>query len=166
MQLYRERLQRAARLGPALRRVATTAELRLQHAVRSLRRLPAKIASGGHRRLLISRQQQLRQLMTARTNRVGARIDGASRALDHLGPTRVLERGYSITTLEGSAKPLRDASSVHGGQTLTTRLANGQIRSLVSSTATGKSRTDNPAAQPSLFEDASHSGDTPDDRSD
>ena len=44
---YRERLRSAARLGPMLRRVLGVAKTRLNHAVRSLHRLPARIAAGG-----------------------------------------------------------------------------------------------------------------------
>jgi exodeoxyribonuclease VII large subunit len=153
VRLMRERLQRARRLGPSLRRVFATATARLEHATRGLQRLPARIAAGGHRRLLVSRREQLAQLMGARTARARARIDAGERALSHLGPTKVLERGYSITSLEGSTTPLRDAARVHGGQTLTTRLARGTVRSLVrSSTIKTKTATADPAKQPSLFD--------------
>jgi len=167
IRLYRERLRRATRLAPALRRVFESATARLDHASRNLKRLPAKIAAGGHRRLLASRRQQLQQLMAGQTRGYRTRIEASSRALGHLGPIRVLERGYSITTLEGSQTPIKDAASIHGGQTLTTRLARGQVRSLVSSTSTEKLSTKKePAAQPSLFEDATQSpGSDADERS-
>jgi exodeoxyribonuclease VII large subunit len=168
VRLYRERLSRAARLGPALRRLVGSARDRLEHAGRALRRLPARVAAGGHRRLLASRRQQLQQLMAARTRGFRTRLESSSRALDHLGPARVLERGYSITTLEGSIKPIKDASTIHGGQTLTTRLAHGRVRSLVSTSSTEQNpaRPD-PAAQPSLFESTTPtSNSTVDKRSD
>ncbi len=167
VRLYRERLRRADRLSPALRRVSESAAARLDSASRSLRRLPAKIAAGGHRRLLASRRQQLQQLMAAQARGHRTRIDAATRALDHLGPERVLERGYSITTLEGSATPIKDAAAVHGGQTLTTRLARGRVRSLVSSTSSERLvTTKDPAAQPSLFDDSTQPGSAPGERSD
>ncbi|MDX2438202.1 MAG: exodeoxyribonuclease VII large subunit [Acidobacteriota bacterium] len=167
VRLYRERLRRAAQLAPALRRVFESAGARLERASQGLKRLPARMAAGGHRRLLASRQQQLRQLMDAQTRRLRARTEASTRALGHLGPTRVLERGYSITTLEGTTAPLKDAAIIHGGQTLTTRLARGQVRSLVSSTSSERlSRHKDPAAQPSLFDDTTQSGSTPDERSD
>jgi len=153
VRLLRERLQRARRLGPALRQVFSAAATRLKHATRGLQRLPARIAAGGHRRLLVSRKEQLSQLMGARTARVRARIDAGERALSHLGPTKVLERGYSITSLEGSSTPLRDAARVHGGQTLITRLARGEVRSLVRNATTNtKTATADPARQPTLFD--------------
>ena len=167
VRLYRERLRCANRLSPALRRVAESAAARLENANRGLKRLPAKIAAGGHRRLLASRRQQLRQLIDAQTRRLRARIEASRRALDHLGPERVLERGYSITTLEGSTTPIKDATVVHGGQTLTTRLARGRVRSLVSSTSSERLVTaKDPAAQPSLFDDPTQPGSTPGERSD
>jgi len=162
VRLYRERLRNAARLGPALRRVLEVAQTRLNHAIRSLHRLPAQIAAGGQRRLLASRRQQLQQLMAARTGSLRARVEAGERALGHLGPTKVLERGYSITSLDGTTVPLKDASRVHGGQTLLTRLARGEVRSLVS-IATTKPRVAarTAARQPSLFDEATETGETP-----
>jgi exonuclease VII large subunit len=115
--------------------------------------LPARIAAGGHRRLLTSRSEQLAQLVGARIAQNRSRITAGERALIHLGPTKVLERGYSITTLEGSETPLRDAARVHGGQTLITRLARGELRSLVrNATLIPSVGTPDPAPQPSLFD--------------
>jgi exodeoxyribonuclease VII large subunit len=153
VRFLRERLQRARRLAPALRRVFAAAEARFENATRGLNRLPARIAAGGHRRLLVSRREQLAQLMGARVAQLRSRITAGERALVHLGPTKVLERGYSITSLEGSEKPLRDAARVHGGQTLITRLARGEVRSLVRNATINRSveKTD-PAPQPSLFD--------------
>jgi exodeoxyribonuclease VII large subunit len=154
IRLLDERLRRASRLQPALRRISDRARHRLETAVRSLKALPSRMAAGGHRRLLASRRQQLAQLMDARLRQATSRVDGGQRALGHLGPTRVLERGYSITTLEGSTTPLKDATAVHGGQALLTRLANGEVRSLVSGSGIRK-RTGATAAanQPSLFDE-------------
>jgi exodeoxyribonuclease VII large subunit len=153
VRLLRERLERALRLGPALRRVYTAAETRLGNATRGLHRLPARIAAGGHRRLLASRKEQLAQLMGARIAGLQSRVTAGERALVHLGPTKVLERGYSITSLEGSETPLRDAARVHGGQTLITRLARGEVRSLVrNATVVPAIKKTGPAPQPSLFD--------------
>ena len=158
VRLLHERLRRALRLGPALRRVFSAAATRLGHATRGLQRLPARIAAGGHRRLLASREEQLDQLMGARMARLSARIGAGERALTHLGPTKVLERGYSITSLEGSSNPLRDAARVHGGQTLITRLARGEVRSLVrNATISPRAKTSDLARQPSLFDTIEHS---------
>ena len=162
VRLYRERLRNAARLGPALRRVLEVAQTRLNHGVRSLHRLPAQIAAGGQRRLLVSRRQQLQQLISARVASLRARVEAGERALGHLGPTKVLERGYSITSLEGTAVPLKDASLVKRGQTLLTRLARGEVRSLVSAaTAEPPVTARTVVRQPSLFDEATEAGETP-----
>ena len=168
VRLYRERLRGAARLAPALRRIFEAAGGALDRAVQSLQRLPARIAAGGHRRLLASRSQQLQQLMAARVGRLQSQVASSARALEHLGPTRVLERGYSITTLEGSGSPLKDAARVHGGQTLITRLARGEVRSLVSGATIAGPRGPrrDPAAQPSLFDEDVSREETPGERSD
>jgi exodeoxyribonuclease VII large subunit len=154
LHLFRERLQRASRLHPALRRVHENAHVRLAHAVRVLRGLPARVAAGGHRKLVESRRHQAVLVMAARIRQLAARLEAGERALRHLGPTAVLERGYSITRLEGRREPLKDAARAHGGQTLITLLARGEVRSLVSRTT-----TEAPPAvaaserQPSLFDD-------------
>jgi exodeoxyribonuclease VII large subunit len=153
VRLLRARLQQALRLKPALRRIFAATQTRLELASRGLQRLPARIAAGGHRRLLTSRKEQLAQLTVAWVARLRARVDAGERALGHLGPTRVLERGYSITSLEGSTTPIRDAARVHGGQTLVTRLARGEVRSLVrNATISPPLETANPSPQPSLFD--------------
>jgi len=162
VRLLRERLQRVLRLKPALRRIFGAAESRLELAFRGLQRLPARIAAGGHRRLLISRKEQLAQLAVARFARLRARVDAGERALGHLGPTKVLERGYSITSLEGSTTPLRDAARVHGGQTLITRLARGELQSLVrNATVSPAIEATKPTPQPSLFDTVEASGAEP-----
>jgi hypothetical protein len=102
--------------------------------------------------------------MGARIDRLRARALAGERGLHHLGPMKVLDRGYSITRLEGSTEALRDASRAHGGQTLLTRLARGEVRSLVRSATSGS-----PASapeiqrQPSLFDNLSQSGAEPED---
>jgi len=165
VRLLQERLRRALRLGPALQRVFVAAEARLDIATRGLHHLPARIAAGGHRRLLISRREQLAQLMGARIAPLRSRVTAGARALDHLGPTKVLDRGYSITRIEGSEKPLRDAARALPGKALITRLARGEVRSLVRNATISRSveRRD-PASQPSLFETVEPTGEEPGDQ--
>jgi exodeoxyribonuclease VII large subunit len=162
VRLARERLRRSTRLGPALHHIAGRSHTRLDRATAILRRFPAGLAAGGHRRLMVSRRQQAAQLMKARIGSLRARTTAGEKALIHLGPSKVLERGYSITTLEGSSKPLKDAATVRSGQALMTRLARGELRSLVGKT--GRKRSPPPAdadRQPSLFEDDDPSGKLP-----
>ena len=165
VRLLQERLQRALRLGPALRRVFAAAEARLEIATRGLHHLPARIAAGGHRRLLVSRREQLAQLMGARIAQLRSRITAGERALVHLGPTKVLDRGYSITSIEGSEKPLRDGARVQPGQALITRLARGEVRSTVrNATISPSVERTNPALQTSLFDTVEPAGTEPGDQ--
>ena len=127
----RARFDRACRLGPLLRRLAEAARSRLVRARSVLVRLPARVAAGGHRRLLASRREQMVQLVRARLGRVSGELDAKRRALANLSPRRVLERGYSITTAKGSSRPIRDPAEVRTGQILLTHLARGELRSLV-----------------------------------
>ena len=154
VRLYRERLRRAATLATILRRVMEGSRARLDRAEGLLRRLPGRVAAGGHRRLLASRREQLALLMKTRVARLRLRAESGERALNHLGPRKVLERGYSITTIEGSTTPLKSASRVRNGQTLITRLADGELRSLVraASTATPAAAEPETVRQPSLFD--------------
>ena len=103
------------------------------------------------------------QLMRSRLHRSAAELAAKRRALDNLSPRRVLDRGYSITTIKGSSTPLKDPAKVRTGQILMTRLAGGELRSLVADRA--KSRVRPPRTpsenQPSLFSDPS---DEPGDR--
>jgi len=62
------------------------------------------------------------------------RLSEISRAAQALSPLSVLERGYSLTTLQGTSKPLRAASEVSPGQTIKTRLSEGVIVSRVEAT--------------------------------
>jgi exonuclease VII large subunit len=112
-----------------------------------------RVAASGQRQLVAGHARHLAQLLVARLHRAGDAVAARERALAHLSPTRVLARGYSITTVEGSATPLRDAAAVRPGQVLHTTLAHGRLRSLVArETPAASARTASvDDAQPSLF---------------
>jgi exodeoxyribonuclease VII large subunit len=78
--------------------------------------------------------ERLRSLLRRRSQELAS----AERALSTLSPRRVLERGYSITTREGEAAPLRDAVAVAPGERLVTTLARGEVRSLAVGGGAGK----------------------------
>jgi exodeoxyribonuclease VII large subunit len=150
----RQRLKRTQRLKPALRAMVDRVGARLNRAEAVLGRLPARVAAGGHRRLLMSRRQQMAQLMRARLDRAAGALAGKRRTLDSLSPRRVLERGYSITTVKGSTRPLKNPAEVRAGQLLLTRLAAGELRSLVADRPRRRRPTTGPTeSQPSLFGD-------------
>ena len=151
----RDRLDRAQRLGPALRGLTERMRARLDRSVTLLGRLPGRVAAGGHRRLLDSRREQMGQLMRFRLSRSAAELAAKRRALENLSPKRVLERGYSITTVKGATTPLKNPAAVRTGQILLTRLAGGELSSIVADRPSRKRRTAEIASesQPSLFSD-------------
>jgi exodeoxyribonuclease VII large subunit len=66
--------------------------------------------------------------------RRGALVESLLKRLDALNPRRVLRRGYSITSLKRGGAVIRSASQVKPGDALVTRLADGQIESVVEDT--------------------------------
>jgi exodeoxyribonuclease VII large subunit len=158
----RDRLDRTRRLGPALRRMTDRVRARLARVEAVLARVPARVAAGGHRRLLVSRREQMAQLIRARIQRSAGELAAKRRTLENLSPRRVLERGYSITTVKGGRRPLKDPAEVRTGQILLTRLAGGEIRSLVTDRPPRRRPAKAPSEnQPSLFGDST---DEPGDR--
>ncbi len=162
VRLARSRLEAADRLPMLLRGLEQRTRSRLERAAAALQRFPSRVAAGGHRRLLDSHSHLLASLLGARLKSAGAELDARERALQHLSPRRVLERGYSITTLEGCSEPLRRPEAAAAGVTLHTTLARGELRSLVIRGRAAKTRNSgrrcrDTADQPSLFEDGGES---------
>jgi exodeoxyribonuclease VII large subunit len=150
----RERLDRADRLAQVLRGRVDGAHRRLDQLRAALARVPTRAAAGGHRRLLASRREQMAQLMRGRLRGLASELAAKRRSLDNLSPRRVLERGYSITTIKGSERPIRDPAETRTGQILRTRLARGELHSLVADRPSARRRTGIPSDhQPSLFDD-------------
>ncbi len=156
----RARLERCDRLPQALTVRVERSRSRLERARAVLARLPGRVAAGGHRRLLASRQEQMSQLIHARLGRLTSKIMANQRALLHLSPKKVLQRGYSITTLDGQSTPLKSASKIKPGQALLTTLADGEIKSLVAGAPLRKRRAAATPDQRSLFDDEGATLDT------
>jgi exodeoxyribonuclease VII large subunit len=57
------------------------------------------------------------------------RLDGAARRLHTASPLATLDRGYSLTLMEG--QPLRSVAAVKPGDTVTTRVADGAFDATV-----------------------------------
>jgi exodeoxyribonuclease VII large subunit len=75
----------------------------------------------------------LERLQNAMRQRVGGgnnTVKGLAARLDALSPLRVLERGYSITR-DAEGRVIRSVSDVADGDEITTRLAEGEIKSKV-----------------------------------
>jgi len=156
--LIQLRIKAADRLGVLLQELVDTRRYRLLRAEGILRRLPSLIAAGGHGRLILSRTDQLVTLIRSHVEKGRAALVSRERALFHLSPRRVLERGYSITTVEGQAKPLKNAVGLRGGETLVTTLAQGAVRSLVvkgrhNAPTVKRKVSPGPSSQGTLFDD-------------
>lgn len=61
-------------------------------------------------------------------------LNGLVARLENLSPVKVLSRGYSITTLVGEKKPLKDVSGLKKGTLLKTHFTRGQATSRVEKT--------------------------------
>jgi exodeoxyribonuclease VII large subunit len=120
IQLMRGRLQRMKQHlngisdRPILSRPQWIVQTRKQQVDDWEKRLLAAIE-----RQLAARQQRLSEL---------------SRAAEALSPLAVLQRGYSLTKLAGSSKPLKSFKEVAADQRIVTRLTEGVIISRVEST--------------------------------
>ncbi len=153
VRLLAERLARVGRMDQVMLRRMGRARERCGWAAAVLRRVPARVAAGGHRRVVDGRGQQLAQLMRARIAAGRTLLDAGERALVHLGPSKVLERGYSITFVEGEPAPVRDSTTVRAGQALRTTLARGELRSVVvGGSERPRPRRPRPGEQKSLFD--------------
>ena len=62
--------------------------------------------------------------------RAASRLSSLERSMKHLSPFAVLDRGYSLTT-DSDGHVVQDASQVHAGSRITTRLAKGSLTSVV-----------------------------------
>ncbi len=156
VRLLRARLDRAQRIRQVFVGLRERALHRLDRAEGVLRRLPTRVAAGGHRKVVESRRQQLGQLLGARLARQRDALRGHERALNHLSPRKVLDRGYSITTLVGDPRPLRDPSVARPGREVLTTLAKGELRSIVAGESSSRRRSNRKAAdQRSLFDEGS-----------
>lgn len=158
VEVARLRLAAVDRLPTLLEELGRATGNRLLRAEAALRRFPGLIAAGGHRRLVESRSEQLEATMRNHLEQARTAVGSRERALQHLSPRRVLDRGYSMTTIEGRTKPLKDAGGLRGGETLVSTLADGTVRSLVVKNQDGPASrsgrtTSDETKQGSLFDD-------------
>lgn len=126
-----EELSRAAQTLPAalLRRVTQEREQLRGMASSWALRSPLERITQSRQRLdeLQERLQPLGEEFVARRRE---HLGMCAAQLDGLSPLRVLERGYSVTTLE-SGEVLRRAAQVKPGDRIETRVAKGRLRSRV-----------------------------------
>ncbi len=153
------------RLGQALRHEVSRARVRVERlASRLARNRPEAVYSARRTRLdrLSHRlrhavdvrlggfdpaqaERGLRLAMSRATRGRVQRVDTLERELIVVGPQHVLARGYSVTTDE-DGRAIRSASDVSPGQTVRTRVGDGDFRSTVAP-ADGEPRPERPAAR-------------------
>lgn len=128
-----ERAARLSRAGAALeerlRRLSLGAEARLESVARRLESRSPKVELERRSARLELLRTRLQSAVGARCERLSSRLDTAARTLEAVSPLAVLGRGYSITFAEGGTKPLLRAADAPPGTVLTTRLADGELRS-------------------------------------
>jgi exodeoxyribonuclease VII large subunit len=142
VQRHRERIDRLlARLASQLTRQI---RVRSDRLAAQESRLAARHPAGLVRLLadrLDARADRLDRSVTANGRRRADRLTALSSQLEALNPQRILERGYSITTLKKTGQPVRSAGEVKEPDRILTRFADGQIESVVED-----------AARPKLFQ--------------
>ena len=126
------------RLGDLRGRLATALRNQVAIARGRLDRLRASYGFRAPIEAIRRHEQRLDDMAASATRRVRRRIESARERLataagrlHALSPSRVLERGYSITRVQESGKTIRDASQVKVGQSVETLLHTGRIVSRV-----------------------------------
>lgn len=131
LRLLRQRVEHLAELARRLRAVLDGRQRRLEGAVARLLHWPVRVGAPRRRELVSARLAVAGERLKALTRRRAAELQARERALAALSPQAVLRRGYSITVREGGRQPLREPHDVAPGERIVTRLASGQLRSLV-----------------------------------
>ena len=122
----------AARAQLAARGAAGTTSKALGAIEARLARLDPGARQAAARARLDDAARRLVQSAARRAERTAARVDLVARQLAALSPTRVLERGYSIT-LGADGQPVRSIDRAPPGTELSTVVADGRISSTVTS---------------------------------
>jgi len=138
--VFKSPLQRSdqarRRLEPLARRLHAAFARRGDAERRRIDQLAARLVSAFPRRLeqdrrtLAQRQQRLLTAFPRRFEQVRDALEQRCRRLQAVGPQRVLDRGFSLTR-DQSGRIVRRATDVAPGQSLWTRVAEGEIYSTV-----------------------------------
>jgi exodeoxyribonuclease VII large subunit len=125
------------RLGDAQQRLMRAGTQRLLRSHERLGRLDGRITGADPRH----RVRQLRERLAGLQGRLCCgiellhqrrqeRVDSLARFLRAVGPEQVLRRGYTITLRRKGGEILKSAGQVRPGDTLVTRFADGEVRSV------------------------------------
>jgi exodeoxyribonuclease VII large subunit len=153
LQAARLRLSAARRLPGLLLRIAERSRHRLVRADQALAAMPMRLAAGGRIQRIERLEAALTLAMRGRVERARHAVEGGERALGLLSPHRVLERGYSITTLFDGSTPFTNAADVPRGALIRTTFAHGSVRSQVVNDLRRTKSTTPADTQRGLFEE-------------
>ena len=122
------------RLEQWVARIPARVQMRLQHERFKQERMAVRINTVWQTRLLreeyrLKLEQRLATAIDVRLQRERHRLQLAQSQVEAASPELLLKRGYSLTLKDGKA--VTDASALHPGDVLTTRVAKGEFKSKV-----------------------------------
>lgn len=122
------------RLEQWVARIPARVQMRLQHERFRQERMAVRMNTAWQTRLLreeyrLRLEQRLATAIDARLQRERHRLQLAQSQIEAASPELLLKRGYSLTLKDGKA--VTDASALHPGDVLTTRVAKGEFKSKV-----------------------------------
>lgn len=122
------------RLEQWVARIPSRVQMRLQHERFRQERMAVRMNTAWQTRFLreeyrLRLEQRLATAIEARLQRERHRLQLAQSQVEAASPELLLKRGYSLTLKDGKA--VTDASALHPGDVLTTRVAKGKFKSKV-----------------------------------
>lgn len=122
------------RLEQWVARIPSRVQMRLQHERFRQERMAVRMNTAWQTRLLreeyrLKLEQRLATAIDARLQREHHRLQLAQSQVEAASPELLLKRGYSLTLKDGKA--VTDASALHPGDVLTTRVEKGEFKSKV-----------------------------------
>lgn len=122
------------RLEQWVARIPSRVQMRLQHERFRQERMAVRMNTAWQTRFLreeyrLRLEQRLATAIEARLQHERHRLQLAQSQVEAASPELLLKRGYSLTLKDGKA--VTDASALHPGDVLTTRVAKGEFKSKV-----------------------------------
>lgn len=122
------------RLEQWVARIPSRVQMRLQHERFRQERMAVRMNTAWQTRFLreeyrLRLEQRFATAIEARLQRERHRLQLAQSQVEAASPDLLLKRGYSLTLKDGKA--VTDASALHPGDVLTTRVAKGEFKSKV-----------------------------------
>jgi exodeoxyribonuclease VII large subunit len=120
-----------ARMTGSTERALQSRAARLSSAHRTLESASPRRRVERVERRMIEARARLAPALERALERRELRFEVAGGKLDALSPLKILARGYSITTREKDGLAVRDASSLHPGERIVSRIERGRVISTV-----------------------------------